>query len=81
MQIAIKDFRDDMADPINRAAYGGERVIITRRGQGVVALVSMDDLAVLDELEHQADLQAALKARKETGGLPLEQIKARLAQR
>ena len=81
MQIAVKDFRDDMADPINRAAYGGERVILTRRGAGIAALVSMDDLALLEELENQADLKAALKARKEPGGVPLERIKARLAQR
>ena len=81
MQIAVKDFRDDMADPINRAAYGGERVILTRRGEGVAALVSLDDLALLEELENQADLKAALKARKEPGGVPLERIKARLAQR
>ena len=81
MQIAVKDFRDDMADPINRAAYGGERVILTRRGEGVAALVSLDDLALLEELENQADLKAALKARKEPGAVPLERIKARLAQR
>lgn len=81
MTLAIKDFRDDMADPINRAAYGGERVILTRRGRGVVALVSMEDLALLEKLENEADLKAALKARKETGGVPLERIKARLAHR
>lgn len=81
MQIAVRDFRDDMADPINRAAYGGERVILTRRGEGVAALVSLDDLALLEELENQADLKAAIKARKEVGGVPLERIKARLAHR
>ena len=79
MQIAVKDFRDDMADPINRAAYGGERVILTRRGEGIVAMVSMADLELLEQLETQADLKAALKARKETGGVPLARIKARLA--
>jgi prevent-host-death family protein len=81
MNMAIKDFRDDMADPINRAAYSGERVILTRRGQGIAALVSMDDLALLEELENQADLKAAIKARKEAGGVSLAQIKARLANR
>ncbi len=81
MNIAIKDFRDAMADPINRAGYGGERVILTRRGEGIAALVSMDDLALLEELENQADLKAAIKARKEPGGVPLERIKARLAHR
>ena len=81
MEIAVKDFRDDMADPINRAAYGGERVILTRRGEGVAALVSMDDLALLEKLENAADIKAALKARKEVGGVPLERVKTRLASR
>lgn len=81
MHMAIKDFRDDMADPINRAAYGGERVILTRRGEGIAAIVSMDDLALLEELENQADLKAAIQARKEPGGIPLERIKTRLARR
>jgi hypothetical protein len=46
-----------------------------------VALVSMDDLNLLEELESRADLKAALKARKEKGGVPLERIKARMAAR
>lgn len=78
MQMAVKDFRDDMADPINRAAYGGERIILTRRGQGVAALVSMEDLALLQKLEDEIDIKAALKALKEKGIVSLEQIKAEL---
>lgn len=78
MTIAIKDFRDDMADPINRAAYGGERVVITRRGEGIVALVSMEDLALLEKLEDEIDIKEARKALRERGGIPLEQIKAEL---
>ena len=79
MNIGIADFRNNMADPINRAIYTGERVIITRDGKPAVALVSIDDLRVLEELENRADLKAALKARKEKGGIPLEDIEARLA--
>lgn len=79
MNIGIADFRNNMANPINRAIYAGERVIITRDGKPAVALVSIDDLRVLEELENRADLKAALKARKEKGGIPLEDIEARLA--
>lgn len=78
MDIAIKDFRDGMAEPINRAAYGGERIVLTRRGRGVAALVSMDDLALLEKLEDEIDIKAARKALKEKGAIPLERIKAEL---
>ncbi len=78
MKIGIAQFRNDMADTLNRAAYGGERVILARDGRPTAALVSISDLKLLEELENRADLKAALKARKEKGGITLEQAKARL---
>lgn len=78
MQVSIKEIRDNLADALNRVAYGGERVVLQRRGKGIAALVSMADLALLEELENRADVRAARKALKEKGSVPLEQIKARL---
>ena len=74
----IAELRNNLGEAVNRAAYGGERVILTRRGKGVVALVSLDDLATLEALEDQEDLRSALKARKETGSVPLGTVRARL---
>jgi prevent-host-death family protein len=31
--------RDQFADVVNRAAYGKERVVLTRRGKGLAAVV------------------------------------------
>ncbi len=78
MELSIGHFRNNMADTLNRAAYAGERIILARDGKPTVALVSMDDLRLLEELENQADLKAARKARKERGGVTLETIEARL---
>lgn len=78
MEVAISEIRENMADIINRVAYGRERVVLQRRSKGVAALVSMEDLALLQMLEDQSDVKAALKARKEKGSIPLEKIKARL---
>ena len=78
MEISITKIRDNLADALNRVAYGGERVVLQRRGKGVAALVSMDELAILEELENRADVAAARKALKEKGEVPLEQIKKRL---
>ena len=77
-EFGIAELRNSLGEAVNRAAYGGERVILTRRGKGVVALVSLEDLALLEALEDQADLRAAVKARKETGAVPLAAVKARL---
>ena len=52
----VVDIRNQLADAINRVAYAGERIILERRGKGVAALVSVEDLALLEELENQAVL-------------------------
>jgi prevent-host-death family protein len=57
---------------INRAAYGKERIVLTRRGKDLVALVPLDDLKLLEELEAGADLAAVRKAWKAQGKKPLQ---------
>ena len=74
----IADIRNNLADAINRVAYAGERIILERRGKGVAALVSVEDLALLQRLEDEADVKAAKKALKEKGRIPFEEVKKRL---
>ena len=75
----VVDIRYKLADAINRVAYAGERIILERRGKGVAALVSVEDLALLEELENQADIRAARKALKEKGGITLDEYKKKHA--
>ncbi len=63
MEISVKEIRDNLADALNRVAYGGERIVLLRRGKGVAALVSMEELKLLEDLEDQRDLRQALKAK------------------
>src|SRR4030042_2667213 len=63
--VTTKEARDRFSDLINRAAYAKERVIVTRRGKGVAALVPievLEELAILEELENELDLEAAREA-------------------
>ncbi|MFI9822770.1 type II toxin-antitoxin system Phd/YefM family antitoxin [Streptomyces sp. NPDC052013] len=53
-QIPVTQARAELADLINRVVYGGERVVVTRHGKPLVALVSADDLRRLDELQDAA---------------------------
>ncbi len=79
MNVSISKIRNHLADALNRVAYGGERVILERRGKGVAALVSMEDLELLEEIENRLDVEAALKARAEGGKpIPLEKVWADL---
>jgi prevent-host-death family protein len=57
--------RDRFAEILNRAAYKGERIALERHGKTVAAIVSAEDLELLEALEDRMDLDAARKALKE----------------
>ncbi|MFE3648544.1 type II toxin-antitoxin system Phd/YefM family antitoxin [Streptomyces sp. NPDC059122] len=52
-EIPVTQARAELADLINRVVYGGERVVVTRHGKPLVALVSAADLERLEELGRQ----------------------------
>jgi prevent-host-death family protein len=55
-EIPVTQARAELAELINRVVYGGERVVVTRHGKPLVALVSAADLerlAALDAAEEQ----------------------------
>ncbi len=71
--------RDQLAEIINRVAYGKERIALTRRGKAVVAIVRIEDVELLEQMENRLDLEearAALAEAKEKGTVPWETIKA-----
>lgn len=39
--------RENFSDMINKAAYGNERVVLTRRGKPLVAVLSLAELEAL----------------------------------
>lgn len=75
MNLNISEIRKNLAGTLKLVAHDGERIILRRRGKGVAALVPIEDLEFLQELEDKADLAAARKARKEQGGITLEAYK------
>ncbi len=61
-----------------RVAKTGDRVVVKHRGKAAAALISLDDLELLQNLEDQADIRAAREAKKEKGTIPLELVLKRL---
>jgi prevent-host-death family protein len=77
-EIPASQARGDFAEVINRAAYGKRRVVLTRRGKKLAAVIPVEDLELLERLEDRVDLDDARKALKERGSLSWEKLKADL---
>jgi prevent-host-death family protein len=53
----ISEARESFSDTISRVAYGRERVVLTRHGRRVAAVVPVEDLELLEALEDARDLE------------------------
>ena len=83
--VSAKAARQMLSELISRTAFAKERVVITRSGKRMAALVPIEDLdlleMVLEELEYQQDVaeaRAALAEVETEGTIPWEKIKADL---
>ncbi len=73
--------RSRFAEVINRVAYGKDRLLLTRRERPIVAIVPLEDLRLLEEIEERADLTALRRARAEArrkGTIPWDKLKREL---
>jgi Phd_YefM. len=69
--------REEFADAINRAAFGNERIVLRRRGRAIAAVVPIDDLRLLEDLDDRCDLidaRAALAELTKKGAKSLDAI-------
>lgn len=61
--IGVAEAREVLGDLVLRAAYGNERVMITRKGRASAALIGMKDLERLRQLDER-DAQQAQDAKE-----------------
>ena len=74
---SISNAREHLGDLGNRAAFGGERIIIERRGKSLFALVSVEDLELLERMEDEMDLEA-IRERMNEPSKPWAKVKKEL---
>ncbi len=78
-EIGVTEARDQLGELVNRAAYSDERIVLTRHGRAVAALVPIAVLHDLEAAEDAADLTAARAAAAESGAnVPHAQVLADL---
>ncbi|MGH2353597.1 MAG: type II toxin-antitoxin system Phd/YefM family antitoxin [Chloroflexota bacterium] len=74
--VSIGQVKRDISELVNRVAYGKERVVLTSRGKPKAALVSMEDLKRIQDVQRQerlAQLEAWFRKRDELNARILEQ--------
>ncbi len=77
---SIGDIHREMANTINMVAHEHERVILERRGKKVAALISMEDLQLLERIEDYIDVSEAerLLADPMEVPIPYEEVRKEL---
>jgi prevent-host-death family protein len=45
--------RQEFADTLNRVAYGGDRIVVRRRGRNIAAVVPVEDLDLIKRCEEE----------------------------
>lgn len=58
-ELPISEARDHFGEVVAKVEHAQERIVLSRHGRPVAAVVSMDDLRDLEAAEDEADLQAA----------------------
>jgi prevent-host-death family protein len=82
-RVAASKARDSFSDTLNRVAYRRERIVLRRRGKDLVAIVPMEDLALIERLEDEIDVRRARRAlsemkRKGKKPVPIAELKREL---
>ena len=69
----IDETRRGLASLAGRVAYHGERVVITKHGRAVMALVSLDDLRRIDGEEARMDAEDVAEIERMRGTRDMEE--------
>lgn len=67
-KIEATQARQEFSETVNRVAYGGDRIVVKRRGKALAAIVPIADIDLIKECEEQKAAKAkAVKARSRVG--------------
>jgi prevent-host-death family protein len=78
-RLNVSKAREEFPELVNRAAYGKERTIVSRRGKDLAAVIPIEDLRLLERLAREEmdrlDIASARAALAEPGeNIPLRDL-------
>lgn len=82
-RISITQARKTLSDVVSHVAFGGHRVVLSRNGRDLAAIVPMELLRLLELEEARLDVAEMHRAKREAAGrgekpVPYEEARQRL---
>jgi len=78
MSVSVGELRNGLSRFLNRAAYGGERIIVTSRGNPKAAVISYEDLQLFEDLEDASAAREALAEHRSGETISLQELEVEL---
>jgi prevent-host-death family protein len=79
--VSTIDAKEEFSELVNRVSHNKERIILTRRGKEIAAIVPLEDYYHLQKSQNKNDLDEAIEALQEArsqGSITLEDFKAEI---
>jgi len=76
--VTVARARARFADTIDLVRSTGQRIVLSKSGKRAAAIISIEDLELLQRLEDAHDVKAARAALKEPGTTSWDDVKKRL---
>jgi prevent-host-death family protein len=76
--VSTSQLKESLSEYLNRAAYGQERIVIASRSKPKAAVISIEDLERLEELEDALAAREALAEYRRSETVSLETLIAEL---
>jgi prevent-host-death family protein len=73
--------KEQFADLVNRVAHSKEKIILTRRGKEIVAMIPVEDLLLLQQSQDKHDLREAIDSLKDVrhlGAMTLDELREKI---
>jgi prevent-host-death family protein len=79
--VSTAEARKNLSEILSRAAYGKERVVVTRHGKGIAAIVPLEDLDALERVRRfvaRKDVAEALADLEAGRSVPWQELRQEL---
>ena len=78
-KIEATQARQEFSETVNRVAYGGDRIVVKRRGKALAAIVPIADIDLIKECEEQKAARGKGAKARSGGGKKSRAAKKRVA--